>query len=544
MQITKLELRNFKRFTDLTIDNIPSTSKLVLLIGSNGSGKSSVFDGLDFVRQRITVDKEFILIDDTDFGPYYSKNKLRPEVNVTFSNGSQIGLPTGASENISGTVTQKMIGRSSIRIVPRITDTGDSKHIKSNTDAPKSFIDVDDRFVNDISMYIQQIDNALREPVFSGKSADTLKIFQDFIQPLNISLINILGGDASTTIQIAEFENPTPQSSGTLIFRKGNSKIKYDLLSHGEKQVVILLLNFIVRKEYYKDAIIYIDEMDCHLNTSLQSRLLAEIVNVWIPDNAQLWTASHALGFIDFARNADNASIVDLDLLNFDIPQVILPEPKESMEVYEIALPKETMKNILKGYKLVIAENQNDKHYNLALNEAGYFFLPANDSREVFLTIKGDTSKLGLRDRDYLKDTEITAIQAKFPNLRILKYYAFENYIYHPDNLAELGWSGYNKEMYVEEIIEQKKRNLLQIAAKIAVARQSYIEFKEGIKNDTDISMILSSLESNDFDSFYPFFSMKSYYNKTYLRQFSYSISDLVKTKWFKSNLTNLLNKE
>jgi hypothetical protein len=84
--------------------------------------------------------------------------------------------------------------------------------------------------------------------------------------------------------------------------------------------VVILLLNFIVRKKYYEDAIIFIDEMDCHLNTSLQSRLLDEIVNVWIPDSAQLWTASHALGFIDFARHADNASIIDLNLLNFDIP--------------------------------------------------------------------------------------------------------------------------------------------------------------------------------------------------------------------------------
>lgn len=70
--------------------------------------------------------------------------------------------------------------------------------------------------------------------------------------------------------------------------------------------------------------------MDCHLNTSLQSRLLREIVNTWIPDDAQLWTASHALGFIDFARSAENASIIDLDLLNFDLPQVITPEPKEN----------------------------------------------------------------------------------------------------------------------------------------------------------------------------------------------------------------------
>lgn len=47
MHITKVELKNFKRFTDLTIDSIPADAKLILLIGSNGSGKSAVFDAFE-----------------------------------------------------------------------------------------------------------------------------------------------------------------------------------------------------------------------------------------------------------------------------------------------------------------------------------------------------------------------------------------------------------------------------------------------------------------------------------------------------------------
>jgi len=47
MKIKKLELRNFKRFTDLTIDNINKEVRLVLLIGANGSEKSSVFDAFE-----------------------------------------------------------------------------------------------------------------------------------------------------------------------------------------------------------------------------------------------------------------------------------------------------------------------------------------------------------------------------------------------------------------------------------------------------------------------------------------------------------------
>lgn len=534
MRITRLQLKNFKRFTDLTIENIPHDAKLVLLIGSNGSGKSSIFDAFDYLRVSFTGFPAL-------YQDYYYKHNIIPEIYLEFSDKSNFIVSTSIPNELRAR-TRKFIGRSSIRIVPRISNGGNADRIKENTDGPITFIDPDTRFDNDLSMYIQQIDNALREPVFSGRSADTFKIFQDFIQPLNTSLINILGGDASTTIQIAEYQNATPQNNGRLIFKKGESKINYDLLSHGEKQIVILLLNFIVRKDYYRDAIIFIDEMDCHLNTALQSRLLEEILNVWIPDDAQLWTASHALGFIDYARHADNAAIIDLNLLNYDIPQVILPQPKENLEVYDIALPKETIRNILKGYKLVTVENQNDQYYNIALGEKGFLFLPANNNREVFLTIKADNKMLGLRDRDYLKPEEITAIRQKYPNLKILQYYAFENYIYHPDNIEELQWKGYSKTDYIQQIIQQKNDRLFAIVDEIATARQTYIEFKDAIKNDDNRDPIIKSLRSNDLEEFYSYFNMKKHYNKIYLQQFNYQVKDLVKTNWFKQRIEDLLN--
>ncbi len=142
----------------------------------------------------------------------------------------------------------------------------------------------------------------------------------------------------------------------SLFLKRANQRLIMILLSHGEKQVIILLINFIVRYQYYENSIIFIDEMDTHLNTALQSRLLEEIVTRWIPENAQLWTTSHALGFIDYAKNSEIASTIDLNLLNFDTPKELLPLSKDKMEVYEIAIPKATIASILKGHKLVVVE--------------------------------------------------------------------------------------------------------------------------------------------------------------------------------------------
>ena len=44
MKIKKVAIKVFRRFTDLTIEGIGDQVKLVVLLGRNGSGKSSLFD--------------------------------------------------------------------------------------------------------------------------------------------------------------------------------------------------------------------------------------------------------------------------------------------------------------------------------------------------------------------------------------------------------------------------------------------------------------------------------------------------------------------
>lgn len=47
MKIKSVKLNRFKRFTDLTISGIPETAKLIVLVGPNGSGKTSIFEAFN-----------------------------------------------------------------------------------------------------------------------------------------------------------------------------------------------------------------------------------------------------------------------------------------------------------------------------------------------------------------------------------------------------------------------------------------------------------------------------------------------------------------
>ena len=538
MRIRKIELTNFKRFTRLTLQDIPESAKLVLLIGSNGSGKSSLFDAFDWLSKGPVKPLPYRKRSAEE---YYRKDKLNPSIgSFEFFDLEQIIKSDW--EILSGDITPiaKFFGRSSSRIVPRISQSQDVEAIETDADSPVTFIEGDNRFLNDVAYYIQSINDAIRGPVFQGINVDVVGIFRSFIEPLNLSLERIFGTDSTTSIRLDSFQDATPENPPRLIFRKGEAKINYAFLSHGEKQVIILLLNFIARREKYLNSILFIDEMDVHLNTRLQYNLLKEITENWIPEDSQLWTASHALGFIEYANDSADAIILDFDDLDFDKPQVISPSTKNP-QVYEVAIPKESIKSIFGMFRLVAVENQNDEFLNAALGQDGYLFLPANNSNQVFLMTKSDEGLLGIRDKDFLREDEVGTLKAKLPRLKILPYYCFENLLYHPDNLEEVNLEGFDKEQYKEEILRQKKENLIQIVSKIGTSRARYSEFKDLVKNDEKIEGIVNALQSDEFDTYYPFFSMKDQFNKAWLNQFKYSKIDLAKTNWLRNKIKETL---
>ena len=68
MKLKSAQIRNFKRFVDLTIGDLPPDAKLVVLLGPNGCGKSSLFDAF---QRRLKVDHFYGM--SADLERYYGR---------------------------------------------------------------------------------------------------------------------------------------------------------------------------------------------------------------------------------------------------------------------------------------------------------------------------------------------------------------------------------------------------------------------------------------------------------------------------------------
>ncbi len=382
MRITKVELKNFKRFTDLTIDGIPADTRLVLLIDSNGSGKSSVFDAFEHVNAATKQD-----YDDSQLAYYEKVSGIRPTIGFSGrSNGDEfVNDSLDRKRFISST---SFYGRSSLRQLPQLSRTTigtvTQADIVSDKDRPKLFIERDNRFENDVELIS---DRVLVDVFQKGNSGQ--QINEEFVTPINEAFKRIYNTQQGNELSLTRIIPPLAGKPAQITFKKGKSEIHYDLLSAGEKEIFNVLFNLLARKDQYIDTIYFFDELDLHLNTQLQFNLLKEITENWLPENCQLWTASHSLGFIDYARQYPQGVIIDFDDLDFDQPQTLFPQPNEQLDVYDIAVPKEMLFKIMTGKKVVVCENQNDEFYNL-LALPNTLFVGMKDARSIFLQVKND----------------------------------------------------------------------------------------------------------------------------------------------------------
>ena len=564
MQINQVYIKNFKRFTDLLLSDIPFGTRLVLLIGTNGSGKSCIFDAFEFIA---SGNKEGGIGQSNNFysdKKYYGKDTTLPtEVFIETEKGNfsrsfnpkSIGIKggySGAEENPE----KKFYGRSAVRFQPRLEKTviGTPISVNSDIDRPLYFIDRDLRFENDIDLLLMEV----VQKVFSDLNNQTegkIDEIKGFLKRINDGLFRIFSHSKVSQLKLINFLTPADGKPAQLIFEKGNSEIHYDFLSSGEKEIINLLINLYTRSKFFNDSIYFIDEMDAHLNTTLQFQVIKEITEHWIPSGSQLWTASHSLGFIQYAKEEESAVIFDFDDLDFDRQQHLIPVSNDNAELYEIAVSKDILPSLLTGFRIVFVENEDTRFY-ASLNIKSTLFIGEKNRDGVFHKSKSG-EYFGLIDRDLLTEDDLNIILKSYPNLFILRFYCIENYLYHPENLKEFYKSTemiFDKNVYIAALIKEKNLVKDDISIKISSIRQSYPFFKEpnpsfkihqsrftpSEGNFIETKKIAEALKSDDFNIFYPYFSMKDFGKNISERQHLNPVS-LSKTKWFATMIESIL---
>ena len=529
MNVKKLRLVNFKRFADLTVDlsSLEKAPKLILLIGANGTGKSSLFDAFEYLSGPLKG----------DYGNYleYTKKDRTVDTTVSCSLGGGFEITrSNASQAVtapgSWNAVSAFYGRSSFRTIPELRDSRrGAMDIADDGDRPRRYIDHDTRFETDISQMTRRVLEEVWGPKFDS---DTLKA--RFVDPINDALARIFANGSATNLRLTQMYPALEGNPPDIRFRKGDFEVHYDLLSSGEKEVFNILLNLFVRREHFTNAVYFIDELDVHLHTRLQYALIKEVVERWIPEYSQLWTASHSLGFIDYANDAAEAEIVDFDDLNFDQPQVLGPSPK-SAHIFDIAVPRDSVLRVFPNRQLVLCENKDASLYN-AIALPKFLFVGARDKNAVRLQSMANEEFFGLIDRDFLGSEEILAIRRMQPNLFVLGYYCMENYLYHPDNLVGMPQPEFDEAQYRELVREKMKtsRDLLLRNSERSRGGHEVIKTFSKEKKSEAMDEVTAATASGDFETFYPFLDMKSNRPGAYLGPLNFNPKDLAQTAWMR----------
>ena len=236
MRVRSIHLSNFKRFTDTLVCDIPSTSRLVVLVGPNGCGKSSVFDALlHWYRFSAGFGR-------TNDELYFRKRHDRP---FAWKKTVEVSLH-GDQEPKKGS----LYVRTAYRNDPDFSITGISQ-----TAVPSEHVRFGRVIENDqvVSANYQRLVYDTTAGVYDtsndGKTVEALR--EELIGGVRASMTRVFGDLTLRSIQ-------DPLGAGAFFFSKGDAaSYHYKNLSGGEKAAFDLLLDLHVKKKYFPDAVSY-----------------------------------------------------------------------------------------------------------------------------------------------------------------------------------------------------------------------------------------------------------------------------------------------
>ncbi|MCM1186438.1 MAG: ATP-binding protein [Lachnoclostridium sp.] len=496
MFIKKIQMKGYKRFHDLTIDLGESPKRIIALVGPNGCGKSSVFDAMMFLAKaymgkigdpKVQRDYHYHSLGQM---PHYDYHNIL----VEFEKGRYDAVFNKMKER--GTERSIFSFRSSFRYNADLNILRDEavEDIINNKDGAASASDIDQRIEEDYRRLLAKYNKYLNDNDVRPSEAR-----KQIVGDLNSAIQNCLD------LKITDIGNIS-ENRGTLYFKKSDSDIEFDynVLSAGEKEVIDILLDLYLRKDTYVDSVYIIDEPELHLNTSIQRALLLEI-NKMIPDNCQIWIATHSIGFLRALQEElrNDSQIIHFQSGNKWAKESYILKPMEFSRSEWQSLFSTALDDLSKLIcpKIIVycegrAEPKKDGTER-GLDADVFNAIFARQYPDVLFVSSGGNTELDqrsevaiaifskifpeleiwvLKDRDMAsgKDTDEKARQIYLSNNsqnhRILKRFELENYLYDKEVLkryCEQNGLQFNEEKYNDVVQDIMNDNLKDQTAKI-----------------------------------------------------------------------------
>ena len=346
MRIRNIRLTGFKRFTDLTIQDIPDTTKLVILVGPSGSGKSSLFDAIN------AWGKDYR---NSSYDPEYYRKDRQPNDSRSRERFDNLGVKIEADDCPSN-LGEACYVRSAYRhtskfSVSQMTKIDESQYWRLDRSQNLSAPDAE------VEKNYQRVYARMMNELFNPQVRTNVDIREQVIGQVRDALQSIF-----PDLRLHSLDDSEGQ--GTFYFEKGEAKkYNYVNLSGGEKAAFDLLLDFIVRKESYSNAVMCIDEPEVHMGLSAQSKLL-EVLYELIPEKSQLWLGTHSIGILRASKRILEAKPGKVVFLNFSgqdfdqkVPMKPITNPDRNLweTLYDSAL--EDLSGLLAPEKIIVCES-------------------------------------------------------------------------------------------------------------------------------------------------------------------------------------------
>lgn len=416
MKIKKIELNNFKRFTHLIVENIPKTAKLVILVGPNGSGKTSFMESMNhyykYAGYNQIGDYHYLWKAGNaaafDYNQWYhSSPKL---VDIDFYD-KDLPKNIGDSKAIKG----HFYFRSAYRNEPDFL----IESMQRQQD-PTESIRLDSLIQNDqtVSTNYQRLVANTISGVYDDRndSKTVLALRNELIGKIRTAVEHIFDDLKFSSLG-------DPLSNGNFYFTKGGTEnFSYRNLSAGEKSAFDLILDMVIQSKYYPDAIYCIDEPEAHMHTKLQGKVLRELF-LLIPGNSQLWISTHSIGMLQEAEEIEKANrgtvaFLDFGGRDFDTDQIISPTKigKAALEkFYELAFGD--FAKLMLPSKIVFCEGDTNGGNRKDFDKKIYSKIFEDTHPEAFFISGGSCNDIeniekvhGQIIKALLKDTEIIKI--------------------------------------------------------------------------------------------------------------------------------------